>query len=133
MKKLIIAFVLIFTLAALAACTSEEPIEPGTITGSVYLDCNQNEECDCDDIGFANVDIQIFHDQCGGVPLQTINTDDDGNFEFTGLEPGTYCVMSNLKPNCDVPYPFTSITQVVELSSGQLLELEKFGYSEVGL
>ena len=132
MKKITITLLLIFTLAALAACAPEVPPEPGTIIGSVYLDCNQNEECDCDDIGFADVDIKIYRDKCAGVPLQTIFTDDEGNFVFTDLEPGTYCVMTDIWPSCDDPAPISSISQTVTLGAGQQIELEEFLYRELG-
>jgi hypothetical protein len=116
----------------LTACSQGETAEPGTIKGDVFLDCNKDGECNCDDEGFADVSIQIFIDHCAGVPLQTIDTDDDGTFEFTGLEPGPYCVMSNLKPNCGGHFPTTTITQQVTLEAGQTLQLESFGYTEAG-
>ena len=132
MKKLIIALICVLAVTALAACSQTGRTEPGTIKGDVFLDCNQDGECDCDDIGFADVSIQIFIEQCAGIPLQTIDTDDDGTFQFTGLEPGDYCVMSNLKPNCGGHFPTTTITQQVTLEAGQVLQLKSFGYSEAG-
>lgn len=130
-KVIAVSFCLLF-IAALAACAPDSEPETGTITGNVFIDCDQDGECDCDDIGFADVSIQIFREQCAGVPLQTIDTADDGTFQFTGLEPGEYCVMSNLKPNCGGYFPTTTITQEVVLEPGQELQLESFGYTEMG-
>ena len=132
MRRLITALLCLLALTALAACGSNGGDQPGTIVGDVFIDCDQDGECDCEEMGFADVSIQIFHDDCGGVPMQTIDTDDEGNFEFTGLEPGPYCVMSNLKPNCGGHFPTTTITREVTLEAGQMLQLESFGYTEMG-
>jgi hypothetical protein len=132
MKRLMTALILILAVTALAACVSNGGDEPGTIVGDVFIDCNKDGECNCEEVGFADVSIQIFVEECGGVPLQTIDTDDEGKFEFTRLEPGPYCVMSNLKPNCGGHFPTTTITREVVLESGQVLELESFGYTAMG-
>jgi hypothetical protein len=132
MKKFIIGLVVVLAVIALTGCNQADDNAPGTIKGDVFLDCNQDGECNCDDEGFADVSIQIFKEQCAGVPLQTIDTSDDGTFEFSGLEPGPYCVMSNLKPNCGGHYPTTTITREVVLEPGQTLQLESFGYTLAG-
>jgi hypothetical protein len=132
MKRIITALISLLIIAVFSACSSNGGDDPGTIIGDVFIDCDQDGECDCEETGFADVSIQIFMDECGGVPLQTIDTDENGDFEFTGLEPGPYCVMSNLKPNCGGHFPTTTITQEVVLEPGQTLELESFGYTEMG-
>lgn len=132
MKRMMIALICLLVLSTFIACALDGGDEPGTIVGDVFIDCDQDGECDCEDVGFADVSIQIFVDECGGVPLQTIDTDDAGNFEFVGLEAGMYCVMSNLKPNCGGHFPTTTITQVVTLEAGQIINLESFGYTEMG-
>lgn len=137
MKKLskplyVLVFLLVFASLFLVSCTwfQEEDVPPGDLTGRVYLDENANaecEECDCD-FYLEGIVIQLFVDRCAGLVRQTVETDEDGIFIFTDLEPGLYCVMPKVKLICEGYQPTTPITQRVEVLSSQVVEAPWFGF-----
>ena len=117
----------------LAACGSlnDPPIsEMGTITGRVWLDENADAECDDCDCEFflEDIPIRLYEAPCGGLIVKTVMTDTEGVFTFSGLAPGTYCVMPNVKLICEGYQATTPITQTAEVIGGATVELEWFGF-----
>ena len=106
--------------------------DPGLITGNVYCDQDKNGICDCEEGGLEDIHIQIFEQHCGGTALQTVITDENGNFAFRAFEPGTYFVMVDLEYVCGGRVPTTAYCQQVKLSAGESVNLPAFGYSEYG-
>lgn len=128
-KKLRLLAVFILAAAALAACTPE-PVEPGGITGRVYLDENANaecEECDCD-FYLEDIEVELYRGQCIDIWTQLAYTDVEGIYNFTELEPGTYCVTPNVKTICEGFQATTPIMQTVEVLSGETIEVPWFGF-----
>jgi len=106
--------------------------ETGSITGNVYCDHDKNGICDCEETGLKNIHVQIFTEHCGGTALQTIATDEKGNFAFESFNPGTYFVSVDLDYVCGGRIPTTTNCQQVTLVNGEIITLPAFGYSEYG-
>ena len=106
--------------------------ETGSITGSVYCDHDKNGICDCEEKGLKEIHVQIFTAHCGGTALQTVSTDEKGNFAFEKFSPGTYFVSVDLDYVCGGRIPTTNNCQRVKLVNGERISLPAFGYSEFG-
>lgn len=121
-------------LGALLTAQSDQlgAAETGSITGNVYCDHDKNGICDCEETGLKNIHVQIFMERCGGTALQTVSTDDKGNFAFESFSPGTYFVSVDLDYVCGGRVPTTKHCQQVKLVNGERIELPAFGYSEYG-
>lgn len=65
-------------------------IVPGSISGIVYVDPNQNEVLELGELQLAGVTIHLYDGQ--GNLLRTTQTDQNGYYEFLELEPGEYAV-----------------------------------------
>jgi hypothetical protein len=124
----------LFLLALLlTACDSQvTAVEQSSITGSVYCDQNQDGNCDCEEGGLENISVQIFVDHCGGTALQTITTDEKGNFTFQDIDPSTYFIRADLNYVCGGRVPTTTTCQQVEAAAGKTVSLPPFGFSEYG-
>ena len=106
--------------------------ERGSIAGNVYCDHDKNGICDCEEAGLKNIHVQIFTGHCGGTALQTIVTDEKGNFAFESFNPGTYFVSVDLDYVCGGRIPTTGNCHQVTLVDGENITLPAFGYSEYG-
>lgn len=124
----------LFLLALLPTVLSGQSVaaEAGSITGKVYCDHDKNGICDCEESGLKDIPIQIFTEHCGGIPLQTVATDDKGNFAFGKVHSGTYFVLVDLDYVCGGRVPTTRNCQQVKLVDGETVNLPAFGYSELG-
>lgn len=71
-------------------------IVPSSITGTVFLDQNNNGVQNGADTGIAGVTIELL--DAGNNVLATATTDAAGQYAFTGLAPGTYSVREPLQP-----------------------------------
>jgi hypothetical protein len=58
-----------------------------SISGTVFFDLNQNGQLDLDEVGLAGWQVQLT-----GPTTQSITTDGNGAYSFTGLSAGTYTV-----------------------------------------
>ena len=129
-----LAFVSLLLALILVSCSSiglgQDIEQPGGISGRVYLDEDANEvfeECDCDCV-MEDVTIQLYPDRCSGQFLQITKTDENGYYLFEDLTPGEYCVMPKVKLICEGYQPTTSITQRVQVVSGEIVEADWFGF-----
>lgn len=66
-------------------------VEPGSIGRTIFIDMNNNGVQDAGEGGAAGVTVTLL-DEDGNV-VATMETDEDGNFVFEGLPPGTYTVV----------------------------------------
>ena len=128
---------LLITLLLLVLVQSvfgEQPTntEPGLIIGSVYCDQDKNGVCDCEENGLQDIHIQIFREHCGGTALQTLHTDENGEFTIQVNDPGTYFVMVDLEYVCGGRIPTTTSCQRVELTAGETVKIPGFGYTVYG-
>ena len=63
---------------------------PASLGDRVWIDNNGNGAQDTGEVGVANVDVLLLNS--AGNTIGTTATKDTGNYEFTGLAPGTYSV-----------------------------------------
>jgi hypothetical protein len=123
---------LLLPLLLVAFDSQLKAAEPNSITGRVYCDTNQNSTCDCEEVGLADIEVQIFIDHCSGTAVQTISTDEEGNFTFRNFDPATYFVRVSLDYVCGGRLPTNSSCQEVELQAGEAVSLAPFGLSDYG-
>jgi uncharacterized repeat protein (TIGR01451 family) len=72
-------------------------IVPSSISGTVFLDQNNNGVQNGGDTGIANVAIELLNN--AGAVVATTTTDASGNYSFTGLAPGNYAVREPSQPS----------------------------------
>ncbi len=93
---------------------------------------HKNGTCDCEEQGLQGIPIQIFVEHCGGIAIQTVSTDQQGNFTFRDFEPGTYFVRVHVDYVCGGRKPTTVSCREITLKAGESVTLPAFGYSEFG-
>ena len=71
-------------------------IVPSSITGTVFLDQNNNGIQNGSDNGLSGVTIQLLNSV--GAVVATTTTDASGNYSFTNLQPGVYSVSEPNQP-----------------------------------
>lgn len=126
---LLLGVVCIFLLVA---CNQGQDQTPGKITGGVFCDCNKDGECDQNEEGMANIAVRLYVGACGEQLYETTKTDAKGQFAFTDLEPGDYCVFPDVEPVCGGyagNYPTSSINRNVTVDAGETTDLLWFGYT----
>ncbi len=122
----------LFALLLTAFSAQLAAAETGSITGNVYCDRDENGICDCEEGGLKDIRINIYAKRCGGVPLQSVATDEKGDFAFRSFDPGTYFILVDLDYVCGGRVPTTRNCQQVTLVDGETVNLPAFGYSELG-
>jgi hypothetical protein len=123
---------LLATLLLCTVCCQLAAAEPGSISGNVFCDQDKDGTCGCEERGLKHIPIQIFVEHCGGVALQTVSTDEQGNFSFRNFQPGTYFIRVNLDYVCGGRVPTTGGCRKIELAAGESITLPAFGFSEFG-
>jgi len=72
----------------------------GSISGTVWLDCNNDGKMNLGETGIANVKITLTGtDDLGNSVITTTTTDSNGNYSFTSLRPGTYTITETQPAN----------------------------------
>jgi hypothetical protein len=67
--------------------------KPGSLAGFVYIDFNDDGEIDFGEDGIAGAKVTLTGtDDLGGAVRLMTQTDEDGEYSFTGLRPGTYVI-----------------------------------------
>jgi uncharacterized protein YraI len=117
-------------LEILTTLTSPPTPVPGAIGGVVYHDMcappgpgdpTPNPESGCEEVsgggyrangsldvgepGLPGVKVRLATGSCPGSPSTSTTTDIAGEFEFTGLPPGNYCISSSVSENSGVLIP----------------------------
>ena len=75
-------------------------VQPGSISGTVYNDLNDNGTRDSTEPGFGGWVVQL-----NGQAVQNTVTDNNGNYSFTNLFPGTYTVQEQTNFGYKVTQP----------------------------
>ena len=118
----------------LVACTPVEEPKTASISGGIYTDCDKNAQWENTEEGIAAMSVRLYFGACGENLLQTHLTDDKGEFIFTDLAPGEYCVYPDFElQTCGYAgnSPTTGITRHVTLESGTKADLVWFGFGNL--
>jgi len=118
----------------LTACTPVEEPQTASIAGGIFFDCDKDGECADDETGIAGMCVRLYQGACGENMIQNHTTNEEGEFLFSGLAAGDYCVISDFElKTCgyDGNAPTTSISRKVTLTSGMNAELEWFGFGNL--
>ncbi|MBT4693994.1 MAG: hypothetical protein HOB73_11680 [Planctomycetaceae bacterium] len=120
---------------------------PSSISGSVFMDTNNDQQRNSEDYPLSNVQIELWKKEAGSyVPTgQVQNTNESGAYGFSGLEPGTYEIHEqqplglinsiaapgqlNGQPNGTVK-DLNTITQIVVTQGGQ--NITEVDFAETG-
>lgn len=128
-------YLLFILLLGFAACTPVEDSNSASISGRVFFDCDKDGECADDEEGIADMCVRLYFGSCSEKNmLQNHTTDENGEFQFTGLAAGEYCVMTDPElRTCGFAgnHPTTSISRHVTLEDGMHAELEWFGFGNL--
>ena len=126
---------LLFVLSLfLLACTPVEEPKTASISGGIYTDCDKNAQWESSEEGIADMPVRLYFGGCGENLLQTHQTDEKGEFLFSGLAPGEYCVFPDFEfKTCGYAgnFPTTAITRHVTLESGTKADLVWFGFGNL--
>ena len=128
------SFLASIMLLCIAACTPVEEPHTASISGGVFFDCNKDGECEEDEAGIAGMCVRLYAGACGENMIQNHTSDKLGEFTFTELAPGEYCVISDFELlTCGYAgnHPTTSISRHVTLEAGMNAELEWFGFGNL--
>jgi hypothetical protein len=132
--KKIWAFLIFIMLLCLAACTPVEEPNTASISGGVFFDCNKDGECEEDEKGIGGMCVRLYSGGCGGDMIQNHTSNEEGEFTFTNLAQGKYCVIADFDLlTCGFAgnHPTTSFSRHVTLESGMNAELEWFGFGNL--
>jgi uncharacterized repeat protein (TIGR01451 family) len=72
---------------------------PGRLSGTVYLDANENGVLDAEESGIGNVTVTLAGVDSSGSVSRTATTDASGAYQFTNLRPGTYSLAETQPSN----------------------------------
>jgi hypothetical protein len=132
-QKILIQILFILSLS-FAACTPVAEPQPGSISGGIYFDCDKSGELEDAETGISDMVVRLYHGGCGENLVQTHNTDEKGEFLFSGLEPGEYCVFPDFElKTCGYAgnAPTTPVSRHVTLESGMRVDLVWFGFGDL--
>lgn len=102
---------------------------PGSISGGVWNDPNNNQIFDSGEFGFQDVAINLGSGACGSTPnLASTTTLSDGSFTFANLQAGTYCVSSYMPSGCGNYIASTVTERTIILLPGENANILWFGY-----
>ncbi|MDW8425436.1 MAG: Ig-like domain-containing protein [Meiothermus sp.] len=108
---------------------------PGSISGTLYLDQNNNGAFDpASDTRLPNVSVELVNS--GGSVVATTQSDSSGNYSFTGVAPGTYTVrVVTTDPDLGgaIPSAPASGTLGVTVNPGAASGNQNFGFGRRGL
>jgi hypothetical protein len=128
------ALLLFVLLPVLVACSQPTDSNTASISGKVFFDCDKDGKCAEDETGLADMCVRLYAGTCGEDMIQTHQTDAEGEFLFTNLAAGDYCVMTDFElRTCGYAgnHPTTPISRRVTLKDGMHAELEWFGFGNL--
>lgn len=111
--------------------TPTPPPALGKIGGYVWGDTNGDGDRDRDELGISNVTVSLANGACGIrtiVFTRTTKTDSKGNYVFSDIPAGTYCVYVTLPVFTKPPTPTTPTQYTVELHAGEQKLSYYFGF-----
>lgn len=118
----------------LAACAPVEEPKTASISGRVYFDVDNSGGCSKDETGIVDMPVRLYHGACGENMMETHYTDKNGEFRFSDLAPGEYCVIPDFEfKTCGYAgnFPTTAISRHVTLESGMRADLVWFGFGDL--
>lgn len=99
-------------------------VAKGSISGFVFNDLNNNGAFNNEPkLKAWNVNLTVQ----GATTPQTIDSDEDGNFSFTGLCDGTYTLKQTIKPNWKQTTPANNTNYTVAIANGNAVTDKNFG------
>ncbi len=111
----------------------------GSIGTRVWLDANRDGVANPSEDGIGNVTVNLYSAGPDGIVgngddtlVDTVTTDSNGYYTFTGLAPGSYyvdVVQSTLPPGLAATVGTTDPTGVIQLADGQAYTGANFGYA----
>lgn len=106
------------------------PVDPmnASISGKVWNDANNNGSINVGEPGLANATVKLRAGSCGSAVIASTTTGSSGNYSFTGLAAGTYCVTATGSGSKTANTTPDSVTVV--LSVGQSKSVN-FGFQTV--
>lgn len=117
-----------------SACTPVEEPKTASISGGIFFDADANGKFSVDEAGKADMCVRLYYGGCGENMIENRTTNEKGEFLFTDLAPGEYCVITDFELlTCGFGgnNPTTSISRHVKLESGMNTEVEWFGFSNL--
>ena len=119
--------------------TKEPPAVNSGIRGVVWLDADFQGDLDAGETRFNNVTVELRMGGCNTALAQSVQTDANGQYTFSGLQANTYCVrvdISSLPPGnwgASVPSfpPNQSPTLELTVGAGEMLGGTNFGFQNV--
>lgn len=127
-------YLMFILILGLAACTPVEDSNSASISGRVFFDCDKDGDCADDEDGIAGMCVRLYFGECGENMLQNHTSDENGNFLFSELAAGTYCIMADpelLTCGFGGNHPTTSISRHVTVEDGMHAEVEWFGFGNL--
>jgi len=118
----------------LAACNPVEESKTASISGRIYFDVDNSGGCSNDETGIADMPVRLYYGACGENMLETHYTDENGEFRFSDLGAGEYCVIPDFEfKTCGYAgnSPTTAISRHVTLESGMKVDLLWFGFGNI--
>jgi protocatechuate 3,4-dioxygenase beta subunit len=100
----------------------------GSIGGMKFEDMNANGTLDSNDLPLANWNISYTN----GEQTATVQTDENGNYSFTNLGPGTYIITEEIVNGYYQSLPVEDSTYTIFLSSGDSVTMNNFGNYRFG-
>jgi len=73
---------------------------PGSISGGVWHDQDSSGDRNGGEPGFPGATVRLGSGACPSTGLQSTTTNSSGNYSFSGLAPGTYCVSVSEDSHC---------------------------------
>ena len=126
--------VLVVLSLCFSACTPVEEPKTASISGGIFFDADENGKYSEEESGKADMCVRLYYGACGENMIENRTTNENGEYQFTNLTPGQYCVITDFELlTCGYGgnNPTTSISRRVKLESGMHAELEWFGFSNL--
>jgi hypothetical protein len=101
---------------------------PGSISGGVWHDNNNNASRDGGEPGFSGATVRLGSGACPSTGLKTTTTNSSGNYSFSDLPPGTYCVSVNEDVACDKEHS-TPESYTITVNPGANTTVPWIGYA----
>ncbi len=102
----------------------------GQISGGVWNDKNNNKAINPGEPGMAGVTVRLGAGACGSSGLASQTTNSSGEFAFSNLPAGTYCVtVINPDPSCGGWVSSTTTQRTINLGPGEYKLIAWFGFA----
>jgi hypothetical protein len=103
--------------------------EPGSISGGVWEDLSNDGTKDPGEPGFGGATVRLGSGACPSTGLQSTTTNSSGNYSFSGVPAGTYCVSVDEDEACKWIHT-TAERHTVTVNSGANTVVPWIGYTK---